>query len=80
MADRQVTKTRKDEEGDILALCDDAAFWSPRAKQDAITDIERGYTGILSAGQMERRLIFMLFRAPLESICERIEMTLQKTT
>lgn len=42
MADHQVTKTRKDQEGDILALCNDAAFWSPRAKQDAISDIESG--------------------------------------
>ena len=42
MVDRQVTKTRKHEEGDILALCDDADFWSPRAKQDAITEIESG--------------------------------------
>ncbi len=40
MTDRQVTKTRKDEEGDILALCNDATFWSPRDKEDAIIDIE----------------------------------------
>jgi len=40
MADRQVRKTRKDKDGDILALCDDGATWSPRAKKDAIADIE----------------------------------------
>jgi hypothetical protein len=39
MADRAVRKTRKDQDGDILALCDDE-YWSPRAKRDAISDIE----------------------------------------
>lgn len=40
MADRAVTKTRKDNDGDILALCGDGAIWSPRLKADAIRDIE----------------------------------------
>ena len=42
MASRAVGKTRKDRDGDILALCDenDGAFWSPRLKRDAIADIE----------------------------------------
>lgn len=40
MADRPVTKTRKDEQGDILALCNDGSRWSPREKWDAIGDIE----------------------------------------
>ncbi len=41
MAARQVTATRKDRDGDILALCGGTlAAWSPRAKQDAISDIE----------------------------------------
>jgi len=40
MADRAVRKTRKDRDGDILALCDDGASWSPRLKRDAIVDIE----------------------------------------
>lgn len=42
MADRAVRKTRKDRDGDILALCDDGAVWSPRRKADAIRDIETG--------------------------------------
>ncbi len=42
MADRAVYKTRKDDEGDILALCADGAYWSPRSKRDAISDIETG--------------------------------------
>ncbi len=42
MSDRQVTRTRKDRDGDILALCDDSASWSPRGKSEAITDIETG--------------------------------------
>lgn len=42
MADRQVTATRKDSDGDILALCNAGESWSPRAKADAIRDIENG--------------------------------------
>ena len=40
MADRQVTRTDKDSDGDILALCNPRHFWSPRQKSDAISDIE----------------------------------------
>lgn len=42
MADRAVRKTGKDKDGDITALCDDGASWSPRKKADAISDIESG--------------------------------------
>ena len=42
MADRQVSATRKDNDGDILALCNSAGYWSPRSKADAINDIESG--------------------------------------
>lgn len=37
---RYVTKTGKDEDGDITQLCNDAANWSPRSKTDAISDID----------------------------------------
>lgn len=40
MADRAVRQTRKDQDGDILALCDPGAAWSPRRKADVINDIE----------------------------------------
>lgn len=40
MADRQVTHSRKDSDGDILALCKPGEYWSPRQKRDAIDDIE----------------------------------------
>ena len=40
MADRRVTKTGKDRDGDITSLCNDGASWSPRRKNDAIRDIE----------------------------------------
>jgi hypothetical protein len=40
MADRQVTATKKDDEGDILALCNADESWSPRKKADAIKDID----------------------------------------
>ena len=42
MADRRVTRTRKDMDGDITALCDSGAVWSPRSKTNAISDIEGG--------------------------------------
>ncbi len=42
MADRPVRKTRKDDDGDIRALCDDGSSWSPRLKFGAILDIESG--------------------------------------
>jgi len=42
MTDRAVRKTGKDKDGDITALCDDGASWSPRKKADAISDIESG--------------------------------------
>jgi len=60
MADRAVTKTRKDEDGDILALCNDGAVWSPRLKADAIVDIETGlhtYYVPWNAGRTEIRVV-----------------------
>ncbi len=39
MAKRQVTQTQKDTDGDITALCNPEASWSPRKKADAINDI-----------------------------------------
>jgi len=42
MAKRQVKATRKDDDGDITALCNEWQTWSPRKKVDAINDIERG--------------------------------------
>ena len=60
MADRAVRKTRKDEDGDILALCDDGASWSPRMKGDAITDIESGihtYHVPWKSGRTEIRVV-----------------------
>ena len=40
MAERRVTRTRKDKDGDITALCDPGALWSPCLKRAAIEDIE----------------------------------------
>ena len=40
---RQVTATGKDKDGDITALCDSGAWWSPRSKADAIGDIDRSH-------------------------------------
>lgn len=40
MADRRVTATGKDADGDITKLCNGGESWSPRAKADAVRDIE----------------------------------------
>lgn len=40
MADRPVTKTGKDKDGDITCLCNDGSDWSPRKAADAINDIK----------------------------------------
>lgn len=42
MADRAVTHTGKDQDGDITKLCKPGEYWSPRYKRDAINDIESG--------------------------------------
>lgn len=42
MAQRPVTQTKKDRDGDILALCNPGEPWSPRDKTGAIYDIEHG--------------------------------------
>jgi hypothetical protein len=40
MADRYVSRTGKDRDGDITSLCNPQEAWSPRAKAGAISDIE----------------------------------------
>lgn len=40
MADRRVTASGKDRDGDITRLCNSGEYWSPRSKADAISDIE----------------------------------------
>lgn len=60
MADRAVRKTRKGQDGDILALCDDGAVWSPRGKHEVIADIENGvhsYYVPWQSGRTEIRVI-----------------------
>lgn len=60
MADRAVRKTKKDTDGDILALCDDGEYWSPRRKADAINDIESGahtYYVPWKSGRTEIRVV-----------------------
>lgn len=60
MADRAVRRTRKDGQGDILALCDPGQSWSPRSKADAIHDIESGlhtYHVPWKSGRTEIRVV-----------------------
>ncbi len=56
MADRRVTLSRKDPDGDISALCNPGELWSPRLKANVITDIESGVHTyyVLSAGNRVR--------------------------
>ena len=42
MADRRVTRSRKDDDGDITHLCNPGMSWSPRSKANVISDIESG--------------------------------------
>ena len=42
MADRQVTHTGKDRDGDITALCNPGMTWSPRRKREAIDELKSG--------------------------------------
>jgi len=42
MSTRYVTRSGKDSDGDITRLCNPGQYWSPRAKADAISDIELG--------------------------------------
>jgi hypothetical protein len=42
LADRQVTHTRKDVDGDIVVLCNPLSSWILRAKDGALEDIEHG--------------------------------------
>jgi hypothetical protein len=60
MADRGVTRTGKDRDGDITSLCSNES-WSPRSKADAIRDIEsRAHTYYVpwtSGGRTEIRVV-----------------------
>ncbi len=40
MIDREVKRSKKNDDGDITALCNPTEWWSPRQKADAINDIE----------------------------------------
>ncbi len=60
MSDRSVRQTKKDSDGDILALCEGDSYWSPRKKNDAIHDIECGthtYYVPWKSGRTEIRVV-----------------------
>lgn len=59
MADRQVTCTGKNAQGDIISLGKYGEAWSPRTKVDAIRDIESGansYYVIWPPGQVRTEI------------------------
>lgn len=61
MARRKVTKSRKDSDGDITALCNSGEIWSPRSKRDAIDDIESDrhsyYVDVPGTGAVDIRVV-----------------------
>lgn len=60
MSDRAIRQTKKSPTDDIQALCDPGAQWSPRAKADAIRDIELGlhtYHVPWTTGRTEIRVV-----------------------
>ena len=51
---REVKQTKKDDDGDITALCNKGVWWSPRSKEDAIKDIENdSYRYYVKTGNTE---------------------------
>ena len=42
MAIRQVIAAKKDEEGEIISICNKNEYWFSRSKSEAIRDIESG--------------------------------------
>ena len=57
MAHRTVTRSGKDRYGDITALCERTASWSPRRKADAIWDIENGVHRYFVHGRTEVHVV-----------------------
>jgi hypothetical protein len=61
MADRAVTQARHDSDGDVTALGNPDASWSPRLKWDVINDIESGlhtyYVPWKIAGRTDIRVV-----------------------
>ena len=54
MAERYVTRSRKDADGDIMALCNIGQYWSPRSKAGMIPHIETGTHRYYVTGTSER--------------------------
>lgn len=61
MADRRVTQSGKGPDEDITSLCSPSEYWSPRAKADAISDIEtrahRYYVDIQDVGAVDIHVV-----------------------
>ena len=60
MSRRKVTRSRKDRDGDITALCS-GENWSPRLKRDAIDDIENNrysyYVDVSGTGPVDIHVV-----------------------
>jgi hypothetical protein len=60
MTDRRVTHTGKNEDGTISSLCNPGQWWSPRAKADAVKDINdrlHRYYVLGGGGEVDVRVV-----------------------
>ena len=64
MANRRVSSTGKDQDGDITKLCEPGEFWSPRLKQAAIRDIESGLHRYYVQWRREERTAIRVVKGP----------------
>ena len=66
MTERHVTQSRKDDDGDITALCNPLPLesWSPRSKAAAIADIETDTHRYYVTGNGARRVYVSVVDGP----------------
>ena len=60
MAERHMTRSRKDADGDITALCNPGQYWSPRPKAGMIQDLETGTHRYYVTGTSGRIYIYVV--------------------
>lgn len=65
--DRKVTATKRDRNGNIVALCNEGQSWSPRAKSDVIKDISSNRQSYYVEEAAKRSYIRVLSSSSIES-------------
>ena len=64
MAERDVTQTGKDRDGDITRLCNPGEQWSPRSKAAAIRDIDDKVHSYFAVGPAGNRTPIHVVNGP----------------